>query len=452
MRQNIFRSGGIPAIACLPDGRASCVCSFVARLNESSRQANIELRFDIHLDKFPGKQHVNLVYDGDSLVPGTAGVRPLDALPPPFQVEDIASNNKHDFKRLSLMLSKPCNVHCPVSVGSLAPDAKDVDNFHQIASLARTLQVDILFDQYRVNPDQLVRFWSLVKPTTLLSAIPLGDAQTRFRVAGWEVFCPAQEAEAEASDAPPPYAEASRKRIRQPPSGSPSGSPQALPAKRVFVDYEYLDRGSPTEKATTTTATSSPRPVPSTPLAGDGFQEAVDAAVAKMLPDAVQKLLPSTIAQLFAPPPSLSSTSRPQPRQRPRTPVPLRNVLWEQLDEHADGLTEHANGLIAEMQSTFQDQLDEQRAEYGMLKEDNTLEMTTECDEKLAQFKQQVAELVDYAEEEATRRCSDVQDNVLEWKQALMKHAFKLAAILRSERSHQHQAPRAESVPVGAGW
>lgn len=237
--------------------------------------------------------------------------------------------------------------------------------------------------------------------------------------------------------------------------------PQTPIAKRVLLEPgPEIPQPSPTEKATTVTATLSPRLLSSSPPAGPfDLQNAVERVVAKQLPAAVQAALPGILMRLLAIPPS-TSLSGPHPIS------PLHQLILKHLTDHADELAkqvtidtlDHATGLRDTVDAELQEQLDDHRLEYTVIKEEGVMEMRRLCDAHLQEMEEKAddleayaAELVQSVEEDISLAYTAVEEKIgaqmekLERTPGLVQREF--------ERGQCFATPgrRARSMPLEVG-
>jgi len=456
MAHNVFRKGGIPALAHLSsdDASRSCPCSLVVRVDETHKQATIALRFGVPLDGFDADQQISLVYDADNLVPGETRLGP--ARGDPSQLDRITRRGGKNFRSLRIALRQPCTVICPSS-GSLAPrDASDA-RFQRLAALARATRLSITFDYTWLHPDKSAQFLSLTD-SSARTGFPRNAAAVSSRETDWTVFSPGEPAP---PDAPPAYEHASSKRHRPAARASSMSPPRTPAAKRPQLEPTAAAAPpSPTEKATTTTATPSPRLPPSSPPAGPfDLQDAVETAVAKLLPEAVQAALPDVLTRMLAVPAPLSP-----PAPKPNPVSPLHKLILDRLTDHADELAkqvtietlEHAADLRDVADAELEEQLDDQRLEFTALKEDGIMEMRRLCDANLQELDEHATKLIESVEQETEDAYTTVREKldelVGEKKMTLVKEVLRLDSELRRRRSPPEEPiRRARSVPLGSG-
>ena len=241
---------------------------------------------------------------------------------------------------------------------------------------------------------------------------------------------------------------------------------------------------SPTEKATTTTASPSPRLLPSSPATNPfDLQDALETAVAKLLPGVVQAALPDVLTRVFAVPANLSQTTA-----APNAMSPFHNIILNHLTDHAQELAqqvtadtlEHATELRDTADTELQERLEEQRLEFDVLKEDCLLDIRCLHDARLEELCEQTTQLIESVEQESADAYTATQQKVDELVQSvkqestdaytatrqkldefvgeqrmkLVKELLRLDTELRRRRgdSPRGSVPRARSVPLDAGW
>jgi hypothetical protein len=219
-----------------------------------------------------------------------------------------------------------------------------------------------------------------------------------------------------------------------------------LTAKR-----QLLEPPSPTEKATTTTATPSPRLFPSSPLGGTfDIQGEVERAVAKLLPNVVLAALADMLTGQLAVP-----TSSPSPRVTPAPPnlmSSLNRLISTQLTTHADKVTQEVTDICDTAEAEVGEQLEEHRLEFTVLKEDGLFEINELCDAKLQGLSDHIAELVESARtdiENVYLLAKDRLDESYEETMTLTRVKELLRCMLeRRQSSARQQLRRVSSSPL----
>jgi hypothetical protein len=208
----------------------------------------------------------------------------------------------------------------------------------------------------------------------------------------------------------------------------------------------------------------------------------MEAAVAKLLPDALQAILPAILARMLAvptsPPPPSPSKDKPPSKQAPSVPseapppppysnpmAPLHRLLHNHLTTHADALAKqvtldthsHATWLRDTADLELQEQLDDQRLEFTVLKEDGLMEMHRVCDANLQALEEHAAEVVETVERETAVAYTSAREKldafVGEQRMGIVREMLRVEARRRRKRSPAVESTRrAHSVPLEAGW
>ena len=214
MIYNLVRKSGIPVLASpASDAAPQWPCSLAIKYLEARMQATISLQYSIPVHGFDDEQTFTLLYNADNLVPGNTSLKPTSTCLPQDRLHDIARQGNANLKTLSLTLKTPCSVWCPPSSGLIAPKDDSGAAFSQFVELARATEVHVLFDWNWLHKDHHARFHHLVQHPEQLAGIPVDQSSAkRYRLADWSIFSPVDNV---ASEAPPPYATVSKKRLRQ---------------------------------------------------------------------------------------------------------------------------------------------------------------------------------------------------------------------------------------------
>lgn len=214
MIYNLVRKSGIPVLASLAsDGASQWPCCLAVKYLEARMQATISLQYSLPIQGFDDKQTFTLLYNADNMVPGNTSVQPPPTSLPQDRLHDIARQGNAHLKMLSLTLKAPCPVWCPPSPGPILPKEGFGAAFAQFVKLASATQVHVLFDWNWLHKDHCARFEHLIRHPEQLTGIPVDPSSARhFKLADWSVLGPVDDI---ASEAPPPYIEASKKRPRQ---------------------------------------------------------------------------------------------------------------------------------------------------------------------------------------------------------------------------------------------
>ena len=272
-----------------------------------------------------------------------------------------------------------------------------------------------------------------------------------------------------------------------------SPEPNRPPLKRVLLSPAPIYAPSPTEKATTastpspktpyfpvayppayapsatekatTVATPSPRPQHLPIDYVPDFHDAIKNAVETVLPEVLQALLPGMLPRFLISSP-LSSSPSPSPSRRRnlhQTPKPnpksissLHNLISSRAAAHAeaqlqkiyDETLDHATDLRNEADVEFQDFIEDQKFDVTMAKDDGVEELNRVFDEKVEEFKDCTAEILESVEERAETVYIDVcdkLDNLVGKEKAYLKRE---RALLEGDRQRFEEERR--SVGQGA--
>ena len=214
MIYNLVRKSGIPVLASpASDAAPQWLCSLAVKYLETRTQATISLQCPVPIHGFDDEQTFTLLYNADNLVPGNTSLKPPPTCLPQDRQHEIARQGNAHLKTLSLTLKTPCPVWCPPSSGLITPKHGSSAVFSQFVELARATEVHILFDWNWLHKDHHARFDRLVRHPEQLTGIPVDHSSAkRYRVADGSGVGPVDDV---ASEAPPPYTSASKKRPRQ---------------------------------------------------------------------------------------------------------------------------------------------------------------------------------------------------------------------------------------------
>ncbi|KAL1591544.1 hypothetical protein SLS60_011792 [Paraconiothyrium brasiliense] len=480
----LFRKGGIPALAsCVSSTtQASCASSLVVRVSESSKQATIELEFELPVRGFETHQRITFVYDSSNFASGAIPVKGLHVSSE--QTEQIAriSRSPTEYKPMSMRLTliEPCVVISPSR--SISPKEGHELRFEQVATLAKATELDIVFDSLWMHRDKDAQFRYLIANASL-TGFARKNADT-VKEDDWTIF---GVDEAVLPDVPPPYDLTSRKHSRH----SSPGSPQTCP-KRSLLDFPP---GSPTEVDSIAPASPNPRFPPSSPSAPafDPFQSAIDNAVenavAKMVPNAIQRMLPDALAEMVPEaieqmlPDALENTLTRMVNKSvaaasaasgrtthglsdPKSPlfVMIRKHLDAQLDELGREITietqEHAQDLRKAADVELEERLDDHRVEITELQGEGIADLQLACATELEAFKEHTLEMkVDFELETAeayTTAKEMLKELVSDRRVALWNERMivEFGRHLHAGKHAEESEPtrRASSVPLEVGW
>jgi hypothetical protein len=240
-------------------------------------------------------------------------------------------------------------------------------------------------------------------------------------------------------------------------AATPSSEANYPSPKRVLLSPAPIYAPSPTEKATTA-STSSPRPpyspVAYTPVYAPSqtekaatvttpgltsarppidyvpdFHDAIKNAVEAVLPGVLQALLPGMLPRFYVDSPSPSSPSPSPTRRRkldqtpkpnPRSISSLRNLISSRAAAHAeaqlqkiyDDTLDHATDLRNEADTEFRDFLENEKFDVTMARDDGVEELNRMFDEKVEEFRDCTAEILESVEERAEMVYVDVCDRL----------------------------------------
>ncbi|KAF2818445.1 hypothetical protein CC86DRAFT_157593 [Ophiobolus disseminans] len=391
---------GIPAMAYPAIYTSSPMSLFlVIKHNHRSAQATLCLSSPVFLQGLEDAQPFILQYDANNLVPGTISLGPTAINLPQTCLTEIARSTTPQICTLSLSLSSCCPVWCPSSA-SIEPKAGCEAMFHQLAALAKATRLCIVFDYNYLRTENRTLIQQLIAHPEQLSGFPLRYRQGQFRCADASIFEVPEgvntdvETDAAVKDEPPPpYVEAGSKRPRDVPT-SPSSSSSSPIRKRVLFSPPVPYPISPTEKDST--APPSFQPPCSSPTLTPNLQDAVHAAVSKLLPSVLEALLPTLFTTPSSPSSPMSSqTSNPSP-----PPPPSLSALGTMLSEHAarrlelkienicDNMLAHASYQRDTADTEFLEALEDKRLDLIMAKEDCVAELDRVVTDKLHMFRE----------------------------------------------------------------
>jgi hypothetical protein len=457
MAYNIFRKGGIPALAfpSLNDESSPCLCSLVVKVSEDQKEATVMLRFEPDHHVFDTDQPLYLVYDAENWV----NARFASPLGRPSQLDTISRRGKtSNLGSLRIALTQSCTVLCSSSGSIALKNGSDAARFQQIMNLATATQLSVTFHYAWLHPEKKAQFKSLGNGEPK-KRYPREAGLAALRETDWTVFSPGE------GDDPPAYEPAASKRSRQRTSTSP---PQTPPAKR----REFASP-STTEKATTV-ATPSPRPLPAktTAIAAEtALLDAVEMAVAKLLPGVVEAALPTIVKQTLAAPASsfsssiVSKSSPPPVRTSPldrfdklitryltdyarKVGKEVSTDVANQLSDHATTLRDKADVDLAEL---IDDKIDDTRLEFTILKDDCLADINRMRDETVQELEGHKEELVNEAKLDAAMAYASMEeklDAILERLRAVHRPVGKGRTSYRQGIPRVELTKRASSVPL----
>lgn len=288
----------VPALAYSSDASILSSCCLVIKYSKALKQAAIFLRIPMHIDGFEDEQTLSLMYQADNI--SSIFMQPTTETLSADQRKQIARRKKDIAKTLHLRLHAPCRIHCPSFAQSLAPKPGHESSFHRLRSLARAVVANVIFDIAYVHEQNHAAFFHLLARPDTLDGLPASEHHASLHK-DWTYFVPAESvhracieeapvAEEDDSEAPPEYTKAPAKRAASLTTPSPPREHKRKP--NLFPRASFLDAfpPSPTEKATSTTA--SPKPLLSSPSPPDhapGIQHLVANAIESLLPGLLEK-------------------------------------------------------------------------------------------------------------------------------------------------------------------
>lgn len=158
----------------------------------------------------------------------------------------------------------------------------------------------------------------------------------------------------------------------------------------------------------------------------------------------------------YAPQPPKQTPLPPPPPPPPHPLAPLHALLKTHMTKHADALAAeitsetHAHVLylrdVADVE--MQEQLEEQRVEFVVLREDSLMEVRRVCDAGLEELRERADALVEVVGDEVERVCFEAEEG-------LERRVGAMRGLLGAERCRARSpegARRARSVPLEAGW
>ncbi|KAF2437715.1 hypothetical protein P171DRAFT_437721 [Karstenula rhodostoma CBS 690.94] len=366
----------IPALTYSSDPAALSSCRLTIKYSAALKQAALFLRISLHIHGFDDVQSLSLMYQADNL--SSIFVQPATEILSPDQRKEIARHITPAAKTLHLNLHRPCLIQCPPSARNLAPKTGHENAFHHLQELTRATVASVIFDANYIHEQHYAAFFRLTTRPDQLAGLS-ADEPHASRHKDWTVFVPAEIihraiAEEGGSDAPPLYTEAPAKRAASPSTPSPPHKHRRKPNPLRPSPATYTPP-SPTEKATSTTASpkqqlSSPAPLHSPgiqhlvanaiesllPQALEKARETEKNMVEEQLPEALQKILPGVLARLFV---VASSSLTPQPHIKPD----LKDDPAVDAEADADADTDIKDLIATRIRQIAQKELEEMHVE-----------------------------------------------------------------------------------------
>jgi hypothetical protein len=261
----LVRKQGIPALAHpASDVSHPWPCTlrmlYVELGAELGAKFTVSLESDVSILGVDDKQLVALRFEGQNLIPGKGSLgRPVNIVLTAAMISRLARLGSNQVYVLSLVLKTPGAVWHP---RTLSAGASGIDNLpRELSGLVRTTEVCIVFDSHWLGQN-LSQLQSAVEGFQQLAGIPVVPssklAQSHQR-ALWPVYEVAKSVESETAAAPPPiedaqhdappaYAQVSRKRSRH--SKSLQFGIVELSLNSARSSHEPHSRLAPTEART----------------------------------------------------------------------------------------------------------------------------------------------------------------------------------------------------------
>ncbi|CAA9959442.1 hypothetical protein PTMSG1_02860 [Pyrenophora teres f. maculata] len=443
----------------------------------SDTQFVVSLGHSISIHGVDDKQLFTLRYQGDNLMLGKTSLRDVAIPLPEGSLDMIARQGQPRPRTLLLSLKAPCSVWYPHSLGN------EVYSLHtsiaELLTLARATEVRILFDINWLGKNNLARLQSVVEGSQQLTGVPvIPQFACLYQQVDWSVLDSVQDAKSGAYlstedeavpsiedallDAPPSYAHVSGKRSRKTRTSSTPNSP---PPKRLLQDPTCAP--SPPERAKSMASSTATVQV-------DVFQDIVTSAVEKVLPDLLRTQLPSILQDLLpgmltglSPSPSLSPTPcsshivnaltqhRRTSSHNPTPAAVVRAAISTHTKTHLQELLtdalEQASELHNSARNEFEDDLVDIKLEMATLKEDHIAAFNEECNEKLAELKERLAEDEDETEVAAKEYSDEIVLRTwdkLNMMEKGVRCRCKCRYGLKNKQVKLEQGTRAMSLPL----
>ncbi|RMZ68313.1 hypothetical protein GMOD_00009918 [Pyrenophora seminiperda CCB06] len=413
MVQYLVTKQGIPVlVSSRSDPAALCPCTLFVNYSKVHLQASLYLRFSLPVYSYSEDQTFTLIYHAHNLVPGVNSLKPSTTTIPQDRLVALARSGSPELRVLALAIKQSCPIRCPPSTGIFRPkDGFDVP-FHQLQKIAQATEIDVLFDYNWVHADKRPLLDGLIKHPEGLAGLAKDGKYTKQQCADWTVLGPINQ------ELPPSYASDSHKRSRQITTGSPPRYPSP---KRILLDAAHFP-GSPTEKATTTTQSPSPRP---------SFSDFPDASLEQIASlrallserlDAVaesylRKLHSDAIAHSQRLHDEAISHSQKLHDDAILQIQKLCNDAMAQLRRLHDDDIEYAHDLRKQADCDFEDVLEEYKLEMIVTKDEGIDEMNRVMNDRLEELREQAQDIVDGAEEtlqeEASGACDGIYDKLI---------------------------------------
>ncbi|KAF9691055.1 hypothetical protein EKO04_011262 [Ascochyta lentis] len=420
------RKRGIPALAYPESSPASpCSCSLLFKHSLARAQATLSLQLVISISGYTEPQAITLPYDASALLPSSLG--PATIPLPQARLDEIARHGNPQIRTVFLCLKTPCPVWCPPGSGSLRPGRGAENMMEQLAHLAKSTDVRVVFDMNwlrRQHHEILIRL--VERPETLVAfATRRRDGD---RCMDWTVFdlSPVESAKVVESgsetehEAPPSYVESHKRPRHNETPSTPSSAERDR--KRILLSSARIPT-SPTEKASSVSPSARP---PNSHVASTILQREVDKAVATLLPGVVERVLPNVLSELRAVPTSPSPSAAVSVSSQTSIPPPPLSTLNPFFNSHIarrvesqlhsiyDHTLSHASYLRNTADAELFELLEDYKADLQMVRDDALAELNHEVVHKFERFREDAVNTVDEVGELVSERADEVCDDVKE--------------------------------------
>ncbi|CAI6331753.1 unnamed protein product [Periconia digitata] len=441
----------VPAFAILvPETALPIPCRLTVRYAEAEKRAVVEVRLLVDIDGFDEPQPFDLTYNPTNWVHEEISWSSARGILSQNQLMGLARNQSASkscsAKILSLSLLTPCAIRCSPSIKSVAPKPGGSSSYGHLLSLSRTTSCKIIFDVGRLEKQSHSAFFYIITYPQHLANLPAERCHETWRQLDWTDLHPEESAL-------PSYAAVSAKRSR-----AGSSSPSAPPSKYARVQgnaipFSALSAGSPTEKATTTTA--SPSPQPPSPRIGHAseIERVFDTLIESRLPAALQKMMPDALALLFAGSDSPESSNA---APRPGTNSIRAPAIIDRLSSRDQAFSKALQNLRADMEDDalevrkqgdveFFETLNDYKLDLLEAKDAHVAEMNEEFQCRMEDLRDETIELVG----ETKAAIEDCADTVYLNAWDRLEGIGNLASLRRSRvTTSSTEGRRATSLPL----
>jgi hypothetical protein len=167
---NLVRNKGVPVIA-YPVNDVSVVLPYFLKILHLDAQFIASLGHFISNYGLDNKPLFNLRYEGDSLLPGKASLQGSYFLISGRSLQKMARHGQSRAQELSLTLKPRCFVWYLRSFGNGLSSLHT--QFRELLTLARAIELRILFDTNWLGKDDLARLQSAVEGSQQLTGVPV---------------------------------------------------------------------------------------------------------------------------------------------------------------------------------------------------------------------------------------------------------------------------------------